>query len=56
MSLKGQARVDARLNDFRRERKRRILKRCRETANVTVEERDGKIIEWRGQRCIAPRF
>lgn len=25
-------------------------------APVTVEERNGKIIEWRGQRCIAPRF
>lgn len=56
MNLEGKARVDAKLKDFRRERKRRILERCRETAPITVEERNGKIIEWRGQRCIAPRI
>lgn len=62
MSLEGRARVDAKLKDFRRERKRSILERCRETAPITVEERDlrnselGQIVrvEWRGQRCVAP--
>lgn len=56
MNLEGRARVDANLKAFKRDRKRRMLERCRETAPVTVEERNGKIIEWRGQRCIAPRF
>ena len=63
MSLEGQARVDAKLKEFRQDRKRRILERSRETATITVEERDlrkselGCImrVEWRGQRCIAPR-
>ena len=56
MSLEGQARVDAKLKAFKRERRERMLERCRETAPITVEERNGKIIEWRGQRCIAPRI
>ena len=46
------------------EKKRLALERCRETAPITVEERDlrnsefGQImrIEWRGQRCIALRI
>ena len=63
MRLEGQARVDAKLKEFRQDRKRRIIERIRETATITVEERDlrnselGCImrVEWRGQRCIAPR-
>ena len=38
-----------------RERNRIALDNCRETAPVTVEERDGKVIEWRGQRRIGCR-
>ena len=62
MSLEGQARVDAKLKAFKRERRERMLERCRETAPITVEERDlrnselGQIVrvEWLGQRCVAP--
>ena len=32
--------------------KRLALEKCRETAPVTVEERDGIRVETRGQRCI----
>ena len=64
MSLEGQARVDAKLKAFKRERRERMLERSRETAPITVEERDlrnseiGQIIrvETRGFCPIAPRI
>ena len=37
------------------ERKRLMREACRETAPITVEERDGIRIETRGQRCIGWR-
>ena len=49
----GSARLQAILD--RRERKRLALESCRETAPVTVEERDGIVTEWRGQRVIGAR-
>lgn len=55
MNIDGQKRVDAKLKAFKRERRERMRERCRETATITREERDGKVIEWRGQRCIGGR-
>ena len=37
------------------ERKRLALERCRETAPITVEVRGNRVIETRGQVCIASR-
>ena len=37
------------------ERKRLAMERCRETAPITVEVRGNRVIETRGQVCIASR-
>ncbi|MGN0832602.1 MAG: hypothetical protein ACI4RD_02990 [Kiritimatiellia bacterium] len=44
-------RAEAKRRQWAAEKRRRQLERCRETAPITREERDGRIVEWRGQRC-----